>query len=209
MGAQGKRDALLSQVHGLSGTRHTRLQSPTRPFEEDATEILSAPVVLYENDRHTVYWLGIYEPTAFRCNSYLVRSGDTGVLIDPGGRPGFPAVRAALEAVMPIEALTGMVLCHQDPDVAASMCDWLALNPALTVFTTPRTHVLLSAYGSSDYQLHDVEAEPVFVFPTGHRLHFIGAPFLHFPGAFTTFDAASGFLFSGDIWAAPAFDWRL
>lgn len=159
-------------------------------------------MVLYENDRHTVYWLGIYEPTAFRCNSYLVRSGDTGVLIDPGGARRTGGRHA-------IEALTGMVLCHQDPDVAASMCDWLALNPALTVFTTPRTHVLLSAYGSSDYQLHDVEAEPVFVFPTGHRLHFIDAPFLHFPGAFTTFDAASGFLFSGDIWAAPAFDWRL
>lgn len=177
-------------------------------MEETATETLTPPVILFESERHAIYWLGVYDPTAFRCNTYLVRSGDTGVLIDPGGRPSFPAVRAALETIMPVAKLTGMVLCHQDPDVSASMTEWLALNPALTVFTTPRTHVLLPAYGC-DYRLHDVEAKPVFTFPEGHRLQFIASPFLHFPGAFTTFDATSGFLFSGDIWAALDFDWRL
>ncbi len=184
-------------------------RTPTVVRKESSTETLTPPVTLFEDDGHAVYWLGVCESSAFRCNTYLVRSGDTGLLIDPGGRPGFAAVRSALEKIMPVQALTGMVLCHQDPDVAASMTDWLSLLPSLTVFTTPRTHVLLPAYGAGEYRLHDVEAEPEFVFPSGHRLQFIPAPFLHFPGAFVSFDATSGSLFSGDIWAALDFDWRL
>ena len=40
-------------------------------------------------------------------------------------------------------------------------------------------------------------------------MKFIEAPFLHFPGAFTTYDVTSSFLFSGDIWAALDIEWKL
>jgi flavorubredoxin len=49
----------------------------------------------------------------------------------------------------------------------------------------------------------------VLTFPSGRQLRFIEAPFLHFPGAFTTYDEATRFLFSGDIWAALDLDWTL
>ena len=187
----------------------SRYNRPSLFRKEPSTDTLTPPVPLFDADGHRIYWLGVCEASAFRCNTYLVRSGATGVLVDPGGRNHFTAVRAAVEKIMPVEALTGMVLCHQDPDVAASMIDWLAVNPELTVFTTPRTHVLLPSYGHRDYRLHDVEATPEFTLPSGRSLRFIAAPFLHFPGAFTTFDESSGFLFSGDVWAALDFDWRL
>jgi flavorubredoxin len=167
------------------------------------------PVTLYQCKGRSIYWLGVCEPSAFRCNAYLIRDGDTGVLVDPGGRNLFPSVRASVEKILPVDALTGMILCHQDPDVAGSMVDWLDINPSLTVFTTPRTQVLLPYNGRSGYEWHDVEAKPTFSFPSGATLHFILAPFLHFPGAFVTFDPDSGFLFSGDIWAALDFNWRL
>jgi len=176
---------------------------------ETGASAREAPVLLFERDGHAVYWLGAHQPTAFRCNAYLIKDGDTGVLVDPGGRTVFAAVREACEKVLPAAALSGMILCHQDPDVCASMTDWLDLNPSLTVFTSPRTQVLLPYYGRPDHRWHDVEAQPELTLASGAKLRFVPAPFLHFPGAFVTFDEPSGFLFSGDVWAALDFDWQL
>lgn len=111
--------------------------------------------------------------------------------------------------ILPPEQVSGMVLCHQDPDVAASMTDWLDINPVMRVFTSPRTQVLLRHYGRSDYRYHDVTEQPLHPLPSGAELQFIEAPFLHFPGAFTTYDTGSRFLLSGDIWAALDLDWSL
>lgn len=174
-----------------------------------ALEALDEPTLLYQEGEHAVYWLGISEESAFRCNCYLLRDGDCAILIDPGSRIHFEKVRERVAQVMAPESLSGMILCHQDPDVAASMVDWLELQPNLTVFTTPRTQVLLPYYGKSDYRYYDVEAQPEYRLPSGNLLRFIPAPFLHFPGAFTSYDAQSRFLFSGDIWAAIDTDWSL
>ena len=169
----------------------------------------SAPVLLYESTGHAIFWLGISEDTAFRCNVYLVKDGNEGILVDPGGRQSFSQVRERLEQIMPVESVVGMILCHQDPDVAGSMVQWLELNPEMRVYSTPRTHVLLPHYGRSGYVAHDVEQFPELPLSSGAKLLFLPAPFLHFPGAFVTYDSASGYLFSGDIWAALDTDWRL
>jgi flavorubredoxin len=170
---------------------------------------LESPTVLFKNGSHAVYWLGITDETAFRCNTYLIRDGTEAILVDPGGRTFFDQVRTRVAQVMAPEQITGMILCHQDPDVAASMVDWLDINPEMQVISTPRTHVLLPHYGKLDYPAYEVSEKAVFPLPSGSELRFIEAPFLHFPGAFTTYDTASGFLFSGDIWAALDMNWRL
>jgi len=180
-----------------------------REFLSDALERLDEPTVLYQDGARAIYWLGIAEPRAFRCNCYLLKEGDCGILFDPGGRSFFSQIKARVAQIMPPESLTGMVICHQDPDVAASMVDWLELNPSMTVFTSPRTQVLLRYYGKTEYDYHDVEAKPFFEMPSGKRLRFIPAPFLHFAGAITTYDEASQALFSGDIWGAIDTDWQL
>ncbi|ATX81311.1 PAS domain S-box-containing protein/diguanylate cyclase (GGDEF) domain-containing protein [Mariprofundus ferrinatatus] len=167
------------------------------------------PVLVFESGAHAVYWLGIVEDTAFRCNAYLIRNGDAAILVDPGGINAFDQVCTRVSHILPPGKITGMILCHQDPDVAGSMVRWLAINPAMQVYSTPRTHVLLPHYGKSDYLAYDVEKNPRFRLPDGRELLFIPAPFLHFPGAFVTYDTASGLLFSGDIWAALDTDWHL
>ncbi|RUM41803.1 MAG: hypothetical protein DSY80_08265 [Desulfocapsa sp.] len=167
------------------------------------------PVLLFQQDDHAVYWLGSAEHSVFRCNSYLIRDGDQGVLIDPGGKNIFREIKKNLTGLMPLQQLTGMVLSHQDPDVAASMPDWLQLQPGLRVFATPRTHVLLPYYGSGEYRAVDVEQHERFQFNSNNELLFIPSPFLHFPGAVTTIDFTSGYLFSGDVWAALDTEWRL
>ena len=175
----------------------------------EPVEQMDRPTVLHETGERAIYWLGIPDETAFRCNAYLIRDGDTGVIVDPGSRQYFELVRERVEQVLPAAAVSGMVLSHQDPDVAASMVEWLRVNPEMTVFTSPRTQVLLPHYGVDGYAYHDIERLPEYHFPSGSRLRFVPAPFLHFPGAFVTYDEASGFLFSGDIWAALDMDWEL
>jgi flavorubredoxin len=174
-----------------------------------ALERPGRPTPLYRQGDHAIYWLGFSEESAFRCNCYLLHDGDCGIIIDPGSRLHFPQIRDRVAQIMPPEALSGMVICHQDPDVAASMVDWLELQPDLTVFTTPRTQVLLPYYGSAEYRYHNVEESPELRLPSGGQLRFIPAPFLHFSGAFTTYDATARALFSGDIWAAIDTDWQL
>ncbi len=170
---------------------------------------LTRPTILYAADGHRIFWLGITDETAFRCNAYLIVDRDEAILVDPGSKQYFPQVRERVAQIMSPEAVSGMVLCHQDPDVAASMTDWLEINPAMRVFTSPRTQVLLPHYGRSDYQYYDVSEKPIYELPSGASLKFVGAPFLHFPGAFVTYDVQARYLFSGDIWAALDLDWSL
>ncbi|TAN53876.1 MAG: MBL fold metallo-hydrolase [Methylococcaceae bacterium] len=172
---------------------------------------LDVPTPLFRDTerQHAVYWLGTQAKAAFRCNVYLIVDGEEAILVDPGSKAAFPQIRRRVAQILPSERITGMILCHQDPDVAASFVDWLALDPAIKVYTTLRTQVLLPHYGCSGYAFVDVGRNPLLRLSSGAELRFIEAPFLHFPGAFTTYDNACRFLFSGDIWGAISAEWRL
>jgi flavorubredoxin len=167
------------------------------------------PVLLFSAEDHQIYWLGIPEHKAFRSNTYLLKAGEQALLFDPGHRAYFEKVLERVEQIIDPLQISGLVLCHQDPDVAASLIDWLEINPKLPILTSPRTHILLPYYGNTEYNWRNVSADPSFTFQNGHQLRFIEAPFLHFSGALTTYDEQSGFLFSGDIWAAIQLEWKL
>lgn len=169
---------------------------------------LTRPTVLFRRGGHAIYWLGITDETAFRCNSYLIVDADEAVIIDPGSRAYFRQVWQRVTQILPPDRVRAMVLSHQDPDIAASMVDWLERVPDCQVLTSPRTNVLLPHYGQSDYRYFDISAGG-FRFSSGNALRFIESPFLHFPGAFTTYDPRARGLFSSDIWAALDIDWRL
>lgn len=170
---------------------------------------LSTPTPLYISDHHTIYWIGIEEETAFRCNVYLIDAGDEKIIVDPGSRMYFQQVYDRIAQVIDPKSVTGLIACHQDPDVAASMIDWIGVNPDIMVFSSARAHVLLPHYGCSTYNAYDIAANPTYTLSNGHTLQFLEAPFLHFPGAFATYDVTSRFLLSGDIWAALDTDWKL
>lgn len=167
------------------------------------------PILLFQDGQHTVYWLGVPEDSAFRINSYLILDGQEALLVDPGGQSEFQIIKQRVSQILPCEQVTGMILCHQDPDVAGSMVNWLEINPAIKVISSSRANILLPHYGKSDYTFCNISDDPDFIFSSGRKLRFIEAPFLHFPGAFTTYDETSKFLFSGDIWGAIDMDWQL
>ncbi len=167
------------------------------------------PVLLFEEEDHQIFWLGIPEHKAFRSNTYLVKSGEQALLFDPGHRAYFSKVLERVKQIIELDQLVGLVFCHQDPDVAASIIDWLQLRSDLPVLTSPRAHILLPYYGSRDYNWRDIKSEPTFTFANRHSIRFLEAPFLHSAGAFASYDEKSGFLFSGDVWAAIQLDWNL
>ena len=171
---------------------------------------LEKPVLLYDDDKHSIYWLGVLEDNAFRINSYLINDGDQSIIIDPGSRPYFENIKNHIKDLGFYDNLVAMVCCHQDPDVAASMYDWLQIKPELEIIASARTNVLLPHYGATDYNYYDAgnANNHEFVFKSGRKLKFIEAPFLHFPGAITTLDESSNTLFSGDIWAAIDIDYQ-
>ena len=93
----------------------------------------SHPVLLFDDGSHSVYWLGIDEETVFRCNTYLIKDQHEALLIDPGNRRFFGKVLSNVKEIADPRDIKGMILCHQDPDVAASMVDWLELEPDMLV----------------------------------------------------------------------------
>lgn len=168
------------------------------------------PVLLFEKGEHKVYWLGIDEDTAFRCNVYMIVDGDQAVVVDPGNRLYFETVKEKVAKVIDPEKVIALILCHQDPDVSASIIDWYKFNENIKIITSARTNVLLPHYGISGYDFYDISSNDfIFQFKSGRKLQFVESPFLHFPGAFTTLDLSSEFLFSGDIWAALDTNWKL
>ena len=166
-------------------------------------------VLLYEDGNHKIYWVGIEEESAFRCNVYLIVDGDEALIVDPGSRLYHEELKNRVDKIIGIEKVSGLILCHQDPDVASSMVDWIDINPDIQIITSARTNVLLPYYGRGDYNFYNVSENPTYTFQSGKVLKFIEAPFLHFPGAFTTLDIDAHILFSGDIFAAIDIDWNL
>jgi flavorubredoxin len=174
---------------------------------------LKKPVVLYEDENHIVAWVGSSENFIFRCNAYLISSGDKNVLLDPGGIQHFPQVKDRVSQLIDPREVTHIVSHHQDPDVAGSTPKWLEINPEITIVTTPRTKVLLPYYGFDRNKVKwlDVSVldDTMLELGDGSTLIFLTAPFLHFPDAFVTYDSKSKLLFSGDIFAAIQQKWEL
>ena len=51
------------------------------------------PILLFEEDEHKIYWLGIDDETAFRCNVYMICDGDEYIIVDPGNRAYFDKIK--------------------------------------------------------------------------------------------------------------------
>ncbi len=167
------------------------------------------PILLFKEGDHKIYWLGIDEKTIFRCNVYMICDGDEFIIVDPGNRNYFEKVKEKISKIGDPKNIVGIILSHQDPDICASIPDWLEFNKELMIISSRRTNVLLPHYGISDYSFLDIAIDHKFEFKSGRVLEFIEAPFLHFAGAFVTLDKTANFLFSSDIWAALDIDWKL
>ena len=149
-----------------------------------------------------VWWVGArLENDLFQCHAYLLRNGDSSVLLDPGSPLTIDETLAKVASIVDLSDIKYLVCHHPDPDIAAALPH---LSTALerddvVVVTEWRARALLKHYGHRfDYWLveeHDWRLD----LPGGRALEFQLTPYLHVPGAFMSYDVETATLFSSDI----------
>jgi diguanylate cyclase (GGDEF)-like protein len=151
---------------------------------------------------HRVWWVGdVLVGDPFQCHPYLVEAGEHSLLIDPGSTLTIEATLRKVQEVVPLEHIQWVLLHHSDPDIADSLhtLSERLVRDDVQVITEWRAALLLKHFAARfpfvtvedlGWQL---EVEP------GRTLEFLLTPYLHFPGAFVTFDASTRSLFSSDL----------
>jgi len=71
-------------------------------------------------------------PTRFTFNQFLIRAVES-LLFHTGPRAMFPAVRAAVAELIPVDSLRWITFGHVESDECGSMNQWLELAPNATV----------------------------------------------------------------------------
>ncbi len=148
------------------------------------------------------YWVGEYRPgDSLQCHVYLIEQGDQSVLFDPGSNLTFETVQRKVREVTDFANIRYFVCHHQDPDITASLVQIdrdLGREDAVLV-THWRAEMLLQHYGCRRLVPWRVEEHDWALSAGSHRLKFVFTPYLHFPGAFCTFDEDTRVLFSSDL----------
>jgi len=136
-------------------------------------------------------------------NQLVVTSGESAMLLDPGGVELFPAMMAALTQEVPVSRVKHLFLSHQDPDVASALPLWRQVCGAeLSVHISWMWSGFVSHFDreASFSAIPDAGCE-VSLSPLVH-VRLLPAHYLHSPGNFSVYDPKARVLFSGDIGAA-------
>ena len=154
-----------------------------------------------------IYWVGSTKNTGgLKCNPYLLIDGEEAVLFDPGSVLDFEEVYENVRSLIPIENVKYIVLHHQDPDFCSSVPLFEKAGAEFKIVTQWRTETLIRFYGIvSECYLVD-EHNYSLTLASGRELQFVPTPYLHFPGAITTYDPINKILFSSDLFGAYSFE---
>jgi flavorubredoxin len=159
-----------------------------------------------------IHWIGYYDEEAqLHCNPYLLIDTQDVVLFDPGSIPHFPIVmRKVIDLVNPAD-ITAIVISHQDPDVCGNLAvvEDVIGREDLQILSHSKTLLLIRHYGLNSQAYVVDEQDYSFRLKSGRELKFIPTPFLHAPGAISTWDSASGTLFSADLFGGVSKEWAL
>lgn len=157
-----------------------------------------------------IYWVGgMAQDGGLHCNPYLIVDGDEGILIDPGSVLDFEDVYENVCNIIPLEKVKYVILHHQDPDFCSAVPLFEKAGARFEVVTHWRTQTLVKYYGiQSDYYIIN-ENNFELKLSSGRTLEFVLTPYLHFPGAFTTYDSQTKILFSSDLFGAFSYEWSL
>lgn len=142
-------------------------------------------------------------------NEYIIMSGDSFLITDPGGIEIFPAVFSSLSTELNPHRLECIFSSHQDPDIISSLSLWLEVNPELKCYISRLWTSFLPHFGGNAETFLPIPDRGQVVTFRELELEFIPAHYLHSAGNFHLYDRKAKILFSGDIGAAlmpPASD---
>ena len=181
-----------------------QLPGPPRgsPISEPPQVPLDAPA-----GRHAVevapriWWVGDVVDDPFQSHAYLIEAGRSSVLVDPGSTLTIDATLAKVREVVDLDDIRTFVVHHADPDVA----DGLHLIDTLVTRDDAR---IVSEWRSTALLRHLALRLPLATveelgwqldIDEGRVLRFLLTPYLHFPGAFVSYESSTASLFSADL----------
>ncbi|MGA1845842.1 diguanylate cyclase [Deferribacter abyssi] len=158
-----------------------------------------------------IYWVGHkIENDPFQCHVYLIKNGKESILIDPGSNLTFKETLYKIEQIIPFSHIKYFICHHQDPDITAALATIqhiLNRNDAL-IISHWRAIELIKHY-NLNIPFECVEKNNWEINCGNRKLKFIFTPYLHFPGAFCTYDVKSKILFSSDLFGGFTDEWRI
>ncbi len=148
-----------------------------------------------------VWWVGsLLEHDRFQCHVYLIEQGDQSVLIDPGSALTAPEVIRKIDEVVGVRNVRWLVCSHADPDIIGALpaLEAHGLHPGARIVTHWRDEALI-VHSGTRLPFWRIERHQWRLALEDRTLRFVFTPYLHFAGAFVTFDEATGTLFSSDL----------
>ncbi len=148
-----------------------------------------------------IWWVSnLMTDDQFQSHSYLVEAGNQSVLIDPGSAITIDGVIENVRQVLDLNSVRWVVCHHADPDVCSGLARLDDLvHPDARVVTEWRAAALLRHYGSrlATYLIEDHEW--AIDLEEGRRLEFTLTPYLHFPGALSSYETSTAVMFTCDL----------
>ena len=179
------------------------------PFED---------VILYEDEDHKVIYLGTYaasrewnkihkKGTKKKVNgevdvlSYLIINKNEGFIVDPGGYNIFPRLITNISKYLDMDKIKYIYMCHQDPDVCASITMWRDVAPKAKILIGQLWVRFIPHFGVLNFEEVCVPIPPqgMEVELGSSKLQILPAHYMHSPNHFSIYDPISKFLFTGDI----------
>ncbi len=167
---------------------------------------------LFEKGQHRVIgYNGLVKGKGVQANQFVIRNGDTEILLDPGGDLLYAPLIIELSKLGAVETLDYVFASHQDPDIIASMDRWLMKTRAKIICSQLWSRFLPHLVpGYMDGQMGvDLDKRILAVPDKGQNLEFgeshlkiLPAHFLHSVGNLQIYDPVSKILFSGDMGAS-------
>ena len=173
----------------------------------ESTPDWNHPISIGEN----IWWVGTpLKDDAFQCHTYLIENGNNSILIDPGSMITFAAMVRKVEEVIPFSHVRWIICHHQDPDIAACLpaLDQMITRPDAVILTHWRAIALLKHYNVK-LPFQCIEKMGWRLDTGDCNISFVFTPYLHFAGAFCTFDEKNGILFSSDLFGGFTKQWQL
>ncbi|MEQ8717890.1 MAG: diguanylate cyclase [Acidimicrobiales bacterium] len=148
-----------------------------------------------------VWWVGGTIPgDSFQCHVYLIEQGDQSVVVDPGSALTADHVMDAIDEIVGLRNVRWLIASHSDPDVVTAIPSFVrrGIHPDAVMVTQWRS-AALTDHADLGLPTWLIEENDWRLDLEDRGLRFAFTPYVHFPGAFCTFDEASGILFSSDL----------
>lgn len=172
-------------------------------------EIYSVPEIAKD-----VFWVGAKDwnrrmfdalvslPQGTSYNAYLVKGEEKTALIDTVN-PGFEEeFEEKINLVSSLEKLDYLIMNHAEPDHASAICYIMDRAPGSVLVTTERGVKMASIYNDLPEGRIKVVADGDTIDLGGKNLHFIEAPWLHWPETMFTYLPEDKVLFPCDFFGA-------